>query len=99
MQLVGVPSSSTLIDPLLESIVPSSTIVTESCAIFSPIKFEKAEVFFLLKSPSKPWPIASCRRIPGKPGPRTTSISPTGESTDWRLISAWAKAPSTCFCQ
>ena len=31
-----------------------------------------------LKSPSSPWPIASCSRMPGQPGPSTTSITPGG---------------------
>ena len=65
VQLVGVPSSSTLKEPLRESIVPSSTTVTDSSAIFSPIRLENAEVFFLLKSPSSPCPIASCSSTPG----------------------------------
>ena len=33
---------------------------------------EKAEVCLRLKSPSSPWPTASCSRMPGQPGPSTT---------------------------
>ena len=52
--LLGEPSSSKLIDPLLSGIVPSSITVTPLEATFFPIKSVKADVFFLLKSPSKP---------------------------------------------
>ena len=34
-----------------------------------PINPAKADVFLRLKSPSRPWPTASCNRIPGQPGP------------------------------
>ena len=37
-----------------------------------------ALVFLRLKSPSRPWPIASCSKMPGQPEPSTTSISPAG---------------------
>ena len=47
-----------------------------------------------LKSPSSPWPIASCSRTPGQPGPSTTCISPAGAATDSRLVSACASAMS-----
>ena len=39
---------------------------------------EGAMVFLRLKSPSSPWPMASCSRMPGQPGPSTTVISPAG---------------------
>src|SRR5713101_8322679 len=37
---------------------------------------------------SSPWPIASCSRIPGHPGPSTTTISPAGASAASRFVSA-----------
>ena len=55
---------------------------------------EKAEVPLRLKSPSSPWPTASCSSTPGQPGPSTTGISPAGAATDSRLVSACASAMS-----
>ena len=40
-----------------------------------------AETFLRLKSASRPWPTASCSRMPGQPGPSTTVVSPAGAST------------------
>ena len=60
--------------------VPSSITVQILEATCSPISPENADVFFLLKSPSKPWPMASCIKTPGHPEPRTTVISPAGAS-------------------
>ena len=72
--------------------VPSSITVTPGAATRSPRSPAKAEVFLRLKSPSRPWPMASCSRIPGQPGPRTICISPAGAATESRLISAWRNA-------
>ena len=90
-----VPSSSIVIDPLLFSIVPSSITVTPSAVTFSPIFPENIEVPFLLKSPSKPWPTASCNITPGQPGPKITGISPAGVGIDSRLVLAILKASLT----
>ena len=46
-----------------------------------PMRPLKAETFLRLKSPSRPWPTASCSRTPGQPGPSTTVIVPAGAST------------------
>ena len=81
VQLVGVPSSSIFSEPRRNGRVPSSTIVQTSDATRFPIKFEKADVFFRLKSASSPWPIASCNRIPGHPPAKTTGMTPAGAST------------------
>ncbi len=78
---VAVPSSSTLSEPRRPAIVPLSTTVTLELATCWPISPAKAEVFLRLKSASRPWPTASCSRIPGQPGPSTTSISPAGAAT------------------
>ena len=60
------------------AMVPSSTTVTPLAATCWPIRPAKAEVFLRLKSPSRPWPTASCSMTPGQPEPSTTSISPAG---------------------
>src|SRR5918997_140590 len=73
---VGVPSSSMVSEPRRSNIAPSSTTVTPGAATRSPMRPEKAELPLRLKSPSKPWPIASWRRTPGQPGPQTTIIAP-----------------------
>src|SRR5215469_7936330 len=57
---VGVPSSSIESEPRREDIVPSSTTVTPLAATCWPIRPAKADVFLRLKSPSSPWPTASC---------------------------------------
>ena len=75
---VGLPSSSTLMEPRRLGICPLSTTVTLLLATFWPMRPAKAEVFLRLKSASRPWPTASCSRTPGHPGPRTTGISPAG---------------------
>ena len=75
---VGVPSSSTLSEPRRFGIVPSSITVTSAEATCCPSRPLNADTPFRLKSPSSPWPTASCRRIPGQPGPRTTVIGPAG---------------------
>ena len=67
---------------------PSSTTVTPGAATRLPIMPLKTELPFLWKSPSKPWPMASCSSTPGQPAPRTTSISPAGQSTASRLVVA-----------
>src|SRR5882724_11219505 len=78
----GVPSSSTVSEPRRSLRVPSSTTVTPGEAMRWPTRPENAEVFLRLKSPSSPWPIASCSMTPGQPGPSTTLISPAGAGTD-----------------
>ena len=63
-------------EPLLNGIVPSSTIEMLSSQIFCPIFSEKTDWPFLLKSASKACPIASCSNIPEAPAPITTGICP-----------------------
>ena len=75
-------------DPRRLGMVPSSTMVMPLAATLSPMRPEKALVFLRLKSPSRPWPTASCSITPGQPEPSTTSISPAGAGTDSRLTSA-----------
>ena len=94
VRLVGVPSSSIESEPRREAMVPSSTTVTPLAATCWPIRPANAEVFLRLKSPSSPWPTASCSITPGQPEPSTTSISPAGAGTDSRLIMASRIAPS-----
>ena len=62
--------------------VPLSTMVHFSLATFSPTLPLKTELPFRLKSPSKPCPIASCKRTPGHPEPRITGIFPAGASLE-----------------
>src|SRR5436305_1998680 len=95
----GVPSSSIVKEPRRSGSVPSSTTVTPFAATCCPIWPEKVEVFLRLKSPSRPWPTASCSMTPGQPGPSTTVISPAGAGTDPRLTSACRNASSTCARQ
>ena len=52
-----------------------------------------------LKSPSSPWPIASCSRMPGQPGPSTTSITPAGAGSAARLTAAMRSASRATACQ
>src|SRR6516162_9234071 len=98
VRLVGVPSSSIDSEPRRRAMVPSSTTVTPLAATRWPISPANAEVFLRLKSPSRPWPTASCSITPGQPGPSTTSISPAGAGTASRLIKAWRTALSTAPC-
>ena len=94
----GVPSSSKLIEPRRSGMVPSSTTVTPGAAMRVPMRPAKAEVFLRLKSPSSPWPIASCSRMPGQPGPSTTSMTPAGAGSERRLTVAMRSASrATCF--
>ncbi len=88
---VGVPSSSMVREPRRSGRVPSSTTVTPLAAMRWPSSPAKALVFLRLKSPSSPWPMASWSRMPGQPGPSTTSISPAGAGTEPRLTRAWRK--------
>src|SRR3979411_2254629 len=94
VRLVGVPSSSIGSEPRRDAMVPSSTTVTPLAATCWPIRPANAEVCLRLKSPSRPWPTASCSMTPGQPAPSTTSISPAGAGTDSRLTSASRIAPS-----
>src|SRR5512145_858326 len=68
--------------------LPSSTTVTPGEATRWPMRPVKAEVPLRLKSPSRPWPTASCRRMPGQPGASTTGIGPAGASTAERRVTA-----------
>src|SRR5579883_3132988 len=88
VRLVGVPSSSTLSEPRRPGSVPSSTTVHSSEATRVPRRSVKAETRLRLKSPSRPWPTASCSRMPGQPGPSTTVIVPAGASTASRFTRA-----------
>src|ERR1700758_1690752 len=98
VRLVGVPSSSMEREPRREAMVPSSTTVTPLAATCWPIRPANAEVFLRLKSPSSPWPTASCSITPGQPAPSTTSISPAGAGTDSRLtIASRSLAPGFGF--
>src|SRR5438874_1266204 len=71
-------------EPRREAMVPSSTTVTPLAATCRPMRPANAEVCLRLKSPSSPWPTASCSITPGQPAPSTTSISPAGAGTDSR---------------
>ena len=51
-----------------------------------------AELPLRLKSPSRPWPMASCSRMPGQPDPSTTVMLPAGASTASRFTNAWRTA-------
>src|SRR4030065_180285 len=73
---VGLPSSSTLSEPRRGGIVPSSITVTPGAATRSPMRPENAELPLRLKSPSRPWPIASCSRLPGPPAPTPPRLAP-----------------------
>ena len=92
VRLVGVPSSSTLSEPRRLGMVPSSTTVTRSEATRSPTRPVNADTPFRLKSPSRPWPIASWSRMPGHPGPSTTVIVPAGAATAPSFTRAWRAA-------
>src|SRR3982074_1592237 len=97
VRLVGVPSSSIESESRRAASVPSSTTVTPWATACRPICPAKAEVFLRLKSPSSPWPTASCSITPGQPAPSTTSISPAGAGTASRLTIAWRTASSTAL--
>ena len=89
------PSSSTLSEPRRSAMVPSSSTVTPLAATRWPTRPLKAEEPLRLKSPSNPWPIASCSKMPGQPGPSTTVISPAGAGRDSKLTRAVLTASST----
>ena len=95
----AVPSSSILIDPRRLGSVPSSKTVTPGAAIRCPISPAKALLPLRLKSPSSPCPMASCSKIPGHPGPNTTSIIPAGAAIASRLTAAIRKASRALGCQ
>ena len=88
----GVPSSSRVREPRRFGRVASSMTVQAAEATRSPMRPENAEVPLRLKSPSKPWPTASCSNTPGQPGPSTTGMEPAGASTASRLARAWRTA-------
>ena len=54
-------------EPRRSGMVPSSTTVTPLAATCCPMRPENAELPLRLKSPSRPWPIASCSRMPSQP--------------------------------
>ena len=81
-------------EPRRSGRVPSSTTVTPGAATRWPIRPAKAEVPLRLKSPSSPWPTASCSITPGQPAPSTTVISPAGAGTASSLSRAWRSASS-----
>src|SRR6267378_1620153 len=76
VRCVGLPSSSTVSEPRRPGSVPSSTTVTPGEATRCPMRPANAELPLRLKSPSSPWPTASCNSTPGQPGPSTTVIVP-----------------------
>ena len=86
------------IDPRRSAMVPSSITVTPLAATCSPTLPLNTDVPLRLKSPSRPWPTASCSITPGQPAPSTTSISPAGVGTDSRLSTAMRRASSTWLC-
>ena len=88
---VGDPSSSTLSEPRREGSVPLSTTVHLSGHALAHHAAEGRGPL-RLKSASSPWPIASCSRMPGQPGPSTTSISPAGASRASSWMMAWRAA-------
>ena len=55
----------------------------------------KADVPLRLKSPSSPWPTASCSSTPGQPAPSTTVMVPAGAGTASRLTCAVRTASFT----
>jgi hypothetical protein len=78
LRCVAWPSSSTLSEPRRSAMVPSSSTVTPLAATRWPMRPAKVLLPRRLKSPSRPWPTASCSSTPGQPGPSTTVISPAG---------------------
>jgi hypothetical protein len=71
---LALPSSSTLSEPRRSAMVPSSSTVTPLAATRWPMRPLKALEPLRLKSPSSPWPMASCNKMPGQPGPRPRSF-------------------------
>ena len=55
---------------------------------------EKVEEPLRLKSPSNPWPTASCSNTPGQPAPNTTGKAPAGASTATKFTNAKRTASS-----
>ena len=76
-----VPSSSTLMEPLKPGRVPSSASEVMGEAIISPFLFQKHEVFFLIPSLSRLWPMASWKKVPQLPLAITMGYSPAGASS------------------
>ena len=72
------PSSSTFRLPRRSGMVPSSSTVTPLAATRWPTRPLKVLLPLRLKSPSRPWPTASCSSTPGQPEPSTTAMSPAG---------------------
>src|SRR5213596_1547331 len=60
LRCVGLPSSSTVSEPRRPGSVPSSITVTPRAATRWPSRPANAELPLRLKSPSSPWPTASC---------------------------------------
>ena len=74
VEIVAVGSSEEALaalesEPRFDEMVPSSTTVTPLAATCWPINPENAEVCLRLKSPSSPWPIASCSTYPRRGRP------------------------------
>jgi hypothetical protein len=80
-------------------IVPSSTTVTPLAATCWPSRPAKAEVFLRLKSPSSPWPTASCSMTPGQPLDSTMSKVPAGAGHRLEIDQRWRSASSAACCQ
>ena len=86
--LVGVPSSSILRLPQAFCMVPSSTAVTMSEAIFSPSFPANTDAFLATAVASRPWPQASWNITPPKPLSITTVILPEGHSSALSIVTA-----------
>ena len=68
----ALPSSSTLSEPRRSGMCRRRPPSRPWRATRSPMRPANALEPLRLKSPSRPWPIASCSRMPGQPGPSTT---------------------------
>ena len=100
LRCVGVPSSSMVSEPRRSAKVPSSTTVTPGEAIISPISLVNIEVFLRWKSPSSPWPTASCHSTPDQPEPEhDRHLAGRRRRPIRRLTSAWRIASSASRCQ
>ena len=80
---IGSGDSSTPINQLVHEGQSLVVQVTKD-----PINSVNTLIFFLLKSPSRPCPIASCSKIPGHPGPNTTICSPAGAGIACNIVPA-----------
>ena len=87
-RVVGVPSSSTLLEPHSLGIVPSSMAVTLSEAIFWPSFPQNSELPNATAVASSEWPQASWKITPPKPLPMTTGMRPAGQKSAWSFTTA-----------